>query len=172
MNPERYTEGGGIGSVARIRVVFQSAVFQKVPPQITSIVLQDIEVAQINVFPPNADPSRYYRDFGDLPTSYCGPVTINPGMPRYAELSEQCHSGLPSWAPACDEAVQELVKAYNSARMAARSAYSSGASFRSATKLTPSTLTHHRSQSAPRHRAPGHRWAVWINSVNVVPSRA
>ena len=83
------------------------------------MVFHDVEVAQVDVFPANADPSTYFRTFGDHPTTGCGPWTAAP-LPKYAALTEECHSHLPTWTRACDDAVQEIVNAYDQAPEAAK----------------------------------------------------
>lgn len=114
MNPGKSAEGGALAPSLSFGTAFQSAVFAKAPPRITKIVFRNVEVAQIDVFPANADPSTYFRNFGDHPTARCGPWTITP-LPRYVALTEQCHSHLPTWTSACDAAVQEIVHAYENA---------------------------------------------------------
>ena len=89
----------------------------KSPHQIQRITLRNIEVAQIDVFPKGATDPAYYRDFGDHPTTKCGPWVLDglQNAPKFVVLTKDCWSHLPKWTHACDEAVQEIVSAYDSA---------------------------------------------------------
>lgn len=70
MNPGTTAEGGALSPSLSFGTVFRSAVFANVPPRITRFVFQNIEVAQVDVSPANADPSTYLRTFGDHPTTH------------------------------------------------------------------------------------------------------
>ncbi len=117
MNPGTSAEGGASAPSLALGRVFPSAVNDVAPHQIRRISLSNIEVAQIDVFPKGGAAPAYYRDFGDHPTTKCGPwvLDVNSNVPRYVALTRDCSSHLPQWTRSCDDAVQEIVVAYNAA---------------------------------------------------------
>jgi hypothetical protein len=117
INPGRSAEGGALAPSLSFGTVFKAAVNASSPPQIQQIELNNIEIALVDVFPKDASPSTYYRDFGDHPTTKCTTliVSFTGNAPKYIALTRSCNTDLPKWTPSCDEAVQEIIRAYNNA---------------------------------------------------------
>jgi len=115
MNPGTSAEGGALAPTLDLGQVFRAAVNETSPHRIQRVIFSNIEVAQIDVAPPNASPSAYYSDFGDHPTTKCGPWQFAGALPQFISLTESCQEHLPQWTAACDDAVQAIVEAYNAA---------------------------------------------------------
>lgn len=97
-------------------VLFPSAVFQKEPARIAKLSLTKIEIANIDAPPANASPEAYLDPFRDFPTTTCRDLTItfeSGSNPAFIKLTDKCVAALPRWTkPDCDDAVDEIVKAY------------------------------------------------------------
>jgi len=100
-------------------ILFQSAVYQKTPTRIAKLTLTNIDVANIDAPPANASPAAYLDPYRDYPNTKCRNLTISFGggdVPKFIALTDSCVKGLPRWTkPDCDDAVDEIVKAYGRA---------------------------------------------------------
>lgn len=97
-------------------VLFPSAVLQKEPTRIAKLSLTKVEIANIDAPPANASPGAYLDPYRDFPTTTCRDLTIkfdSGSNPALVELTDKCVKALPGWTkPDCDDAVDEIVKAY------------------------------------------------------------
>ena len=104
-------------------ILFQTPVNQVLPASVGNLVL-DIETADVSKPPPNAGPSTYLSDFRDFPKVVCKdvrvPVPQAPTAPFIA-LTAACYNVLPRWTPPCDQAVNALVAAFETAPESAKS---------------------------------------------------
>jgi len=97
-------------------VLFPSGVLQKEPTQIRKLILTKVEIANIDAPPANASPGAYLEPFRDFPTTTCRNLSItfaSVGASAFIKLTDKCVAALPRWTkPDCDDAVDEIVKAY------------------------------------------------------------
>jgi hypothetical protein len=97
-------------------VLFPSGVLQKEPTQIVKLSLTKVEIANIDAPPAKASPGAYLDPFRDFPTTTCRDLTVkfdSGSNPAFVKLTDKCFKGLPRWTkPDCDDAVDEIVKAY------------------------------------------------------------
>ena len=97
-------------------VLFPSAVYQKQPTRIAKLVLTKIDVANIDAPPGNASPAIYLDPYRDYPHTTCRDLSTtfaSGNNPRFISLTDTCVKGLPKWTkPDCDDAVDEILKAY------------------------------------------------------------
>lgn len=129
---KKYSDGGGTGRLNAGRtaeacsmfpslclgVPFPSAVNQRVPTRISRLTLRSVDVANIDAPPPNASPSAYLDPYRDYPHVRCENLSISFGGSnvKFIKLTDSCVKGLPRWTkPNCDDAVDEIIKAYNGA---------------------------------------------------------
>jgi len=100
-------------------VIFPSAVLQKQPTRIAKLVLTNVDVANIDAPPANASPAAYLDPYRDYPHTKCRDLSItfpSNTRPKFISLTDRCVNGLPKWTkPDCDEAVDEIVKAFKQA---------------------------------------------------------
>ena len=96
--------------------LFPSAVYQKQPTGIAKLVLTKIDVANIDAPPGNASPAIYLDPYRDYPHTTCRDLSTTfarGSNPRFISLTDTCVKGLPKWTkPDCDDAVDEILKAY------------------------------------------------------------
>jgi hypothetical protein len=127
---KKYRDKGGLGRLNAGRTAeacssfpslclgapFPSAVNQQTPTRIARLVLTSVDVANIDAPPPNAAPSAYLDPYRDYPHTRCENLSIAFGGSgvRFVRLTDTCVKGLPHWTkPDCDDAVDEIVKAFN-----------------------------------------------------------
>lgn len=119
INVERTAEGCAMMPNLCWGKPFQAAVYQQKPTGVKSVTITKIDVANIDAPPPNAPPSAYLDAFRDFPLSTCKDLKVGfagSKGPRFVQLTQSCVKGLPRWTkPDCDDAVQELITAYNGA---------------------------------------------------------
>jgi hypothetical protein len=100
-------------------VLFPAAVYQKEPTRIAKLILTNIDVANIDAPPANASPTAYLDPYRDYPNTKCRNLSItfaSGSNPKFISLTDRCVKGLPKWTkPDCDDAVDEIIKAYNRA---------------------------------------------------------
>jgi hypothetical protein len=100
-------------------ILFQSAVYQKTPTRIAKVTLTNVDVANIDAPPANASPAAYLDPYRDYPNTKCKDLSVTFGgssVPKFISLTDSCVKGLPRWTkPECDDAVDEILKAYNRA---------------------------------------------------------
>lgn len=110
LNPHReYLEPGSETPV------FETPVNRPLPVHIRQLTLSVVETANIDVLPPYAGDSVYLNDFRDFPKETCHDLSITFGGALYSRmigLTETCYNGLPQWQPACNQAVDEIVRIY------------------------------------------------------------
>jgi hypothetical protein len=128
---KKYRDRAGLGRLNAMRTAeacsmfpslclgtpFPSAVNQQTPTHISKLTLNGIYVANIDAPPPNASPSAYLDPYRDYPNTHCEKLTVNFGGSnvRFIKLTDNCVKSLPRWTkPDCDDAVDEIIKAYNS----------------------------------------------------------
>jgi hypothetical protein len=96
--------------------LFPSAVYQKQPTRIAKLVLTKIDVANIDAPLGNASPAIYLDPYRDYPHTTCRDLSTtfaSGSNPRFISLTDTCVKGLPKWTkPECDDAVDEILKAY------------------------------------------------------------
>ena len=97
-------------------VLFPSGVLQKEPTRVAKLSLTKVEIANIDSPPAKASPGAYLDPFRDFPTTTCRnlSITFDSGVaPAFIKLTDKCVKALPRWTkPECDDAVDEIVKAY------------------------------------------------------------
>ncbi|HXQ73151.1 MAG TPA: hypothetical protein VN844_21810 [Pyrinomonadaceae bacterium] len=100
-------------------VLFPSGILQKEPTGVAKITLTKVEVANIDAPPAHASPAKYLEPFRDFPTTRCRDLSISfvgGGTPAFVKLTDRCVKALPKWTkPDCDDAVDEIIKAYTRA---------------------------------------------------------
>jgi hypothetical protein len=99
--------------------LFPSAVYQKTPTRIAKLTLTNVDVANIDAPPAYASPSAYLDPYRDYPNTKCRNLTVSFAggkVPNFISLTDTCVKGLPRWTkPECDDAVDEILKAYGRA---------------------------------------------------------
>jgi hypothetical protein len=96
---------------------FPSAVNQRTPTRISRLTLSSVDVANIDAAAPDASPSAYLDPYRDYPNSNCKNSSVNfgGGNVKFVRLTDDCVKNLPRWTkPDCDDAVDEIIKAFNS----------------------------------------------------------
>ena len=120
LNARRTAEACSTYPTLCLGAPFPSAVNQPKPTRIVRLTLTSVDVANIDAPPPDAQPSAYLDPYRDYPNTNCKSLSVNfgggGGDVRFIQLTDACVKGLPRWTkPACDDAVDEIVKAFNSA---------------------------------------------------------
>jgi hypothetical protein len=119
LNPRRAAEACSTTPGLCFGILFQSAVNQKTPTRIAKLTLTNIEVANIDAPPANASPAAYLDPYRDYPNTKCRNLSVSfrgGDVPGFVSLTDSCVKGLPRWTkPDCDDAVDEILKAYNRA---------------------------------------------------------
>ena len=103
--------------------LFPATALQKEPTKIAKITLTKVEVANIDAPPAQASPQAYLEPFRNFPTKRCRDLSATfsgDSAPAFVRLTDRCVKGLPKWTkPECDDAVDEILKAYSRATAAA-----------------------------------------------------
>lgn len=119
LNSKRAVDACSIAPSLCLGVLFPSAVFQKEPTHIRKMILTKVEVANIDAPPANASPGTYLDPFRDFPTTSCRDLSVtfpSGSSPAFVKLTDSCVKALPRWTkPDCDDAVDQIVKAYKGA---------------------------------------------------------
>lgn len=118
LNAKRTAEACSTFSSLCLGQPFPSAVNQRTPTHISRLTLQSVDVANIDAPPPDAAPSAYLDPYRDYPHTRCENLSVSFGGSdvKFIRLTDSCVKGLPRWTkPDCDDAVDEIIKAYNDA---------------------------------------------------------
>lgn len=118
LNPMRAAEACSTTPGLCFGILFRSAVYQKAPTRITKLTLTNVDVANIDAPPANASPAAYLDPYRDYPNTKCKNLSVSFGgaSANFIKLTDSCVKGLPRWTkPACDDAVDEILKAYSQA---------------------------------------------------------
>jgi hypothetical protein len=115
LNAKRAAEACSTAPSLCFGVLFPSSVLQKEPARIAKLSLTKVEIANIDAPPAIASPGAYLDPFRDFPSTTCRnlSITFDSGTPAFIKLTDKCVKALPRWTkPECDDAVDEIVKAY------------------------------------------------------------
>jgi hypothetical protein len=114
LNPKTQLEGGVMAPSLSLGRIFQNPVYQVVPTRLVDIKAANLEVADLS-HPKNPNAGGYLRPFLDFPVNQCGDYHSGAtGGPKFLQLTRTCADGIPNWTkPACDDAVEEIIAAYN-----------------------------------------------------------
>lgn len=119
LNPRRAVDACSTTPGLCFGILFPSAVYQKIPTRIAKLTLTNIDVANIDALPANASPAAYLDPYRDYPNTKCRNLSITFGsgsVQKFISLTDSCVKGLPRWTkPDCDDAVDEILKAYSRA---------------------------------------------------------
>jgi hypothetical protein len=116
LNAKRTAEACSTFPSLCMGALFPSAVNQRTPTRISRLTLSRVDVANIDAPPPNASPSAYLDPYRDYPNSHCENLSVSfaGSNVKFIRLTDNCVKGLPRWTkPDCDDAVDEIVKAFN-----------------------------------------------------------
>lgn len=97
---------------------FPPAADQRTPTQITRLTLTSVEVIPIGARASNTAPNAYLAPYRGYPPARCTNLTVSfdSELPNFVRLTDRCVGRLPRWTkPACNDAVDEIVKAYRAA---------------------------------------------------------
>lgn len=120
-----YRDGGmtiadgklGEGGSLNLGTPFKSAVNQLTPTVIEKMVLK-VDVANLDRPPPNTPPSAYLSPFLDYPVTKCDfevALGASKSAEKFMSLTDSCVNNLPKWTRPCDDAVDEIISAYEKA---------------------------------------------------------
>jgi hypothetical protein len=114
INPGRTIEGGTFN----FGQLFETPVNAALPVGLSRVEFTLVETANVEKPLVPASPSTYLSDFRDFPKTPCAAFVhsfADSAIPRFMQLTNACALALPNWLPACQDAVEEILRYAKSA---------------------------------------------------------